>query len=152
LLVSSRALIDAWESAIEYDPPDPAEALDYHNPAIMLRAMALECLLKARALECGVVLARNGRYVPIEGVKQHDLDGLAKRVGFEVDAREAWVLRRLSRWVTAGRYPIQQRWTDQVRLRTDGLLELLSVGWHPDWDDACEKMLARLAPWLHVED
>lgn len=135
LLAASSALMESWEEAIQYDPPDPIEALDYHGPSIMLRAMAFECLLKARALNRGMVLARDGRYVKISGVRDHDLVGLAKAVAFEISRREERVLRRLSRWITAGRYPIQRHWTEQTRLTPKGMAELLCAGWDPGWDE-----------------
>jgi hypothetical protein len=146
LLNSSRALLDLWDEAIQYDPPTPREALDYDGPAIMLRAMAFECLLKARALEQGVVLARDGRYVKVPGVRNHDLAGLARAANFDVTPKEGWVLRRLSRWITGGRYPIQQKWTDQTRLTKEGLMEPLCAGWHPAWDDLCDALSERLVP------
>jgi hypothetical protein len=145
LLAASAALMELWNSAIQYDPPDPVAALDYDGPAIMLRAMAFECLLKACALDRRLVLAKAGQYVRIPGVRNHDLVGLAKVVGFEMNKQEEMVLRRLSRWITAGRYPIQRRWTDQIRLRPEGLKEYLCVGWNPAWDDICEGLIRRLS-------
>jgi hypothetical protein len=51
LLGASKALLGLWQEAILVDPPHPPEVLGHYNPAIMLRAMAFECLLKARALD-----------------------------------------------------------------------------------------------------
>ena len=146
LLSSSDALLDLWNAAIECDPPRPRDALDYDRPAIMLRAMAAECLLKALAVERGMILARGGRYVRIPGVRNHDLLGLAKVLGFDLSAHEVAVLRHLSRFITAGRYPMQQVWSEQTKLRPDGLVEMLCVGWNPYWDDTWESVLALLRP------
>jgi hypothetical protein len=59
----------------------------------LLGAMAVECLLKALALEGGAVLASGGRYKRIAGVKDHDLVGLATAVRFETTPAEAAILR-----------------------------------------------------------
>lgn len=152
LLLSSRALERAWDKAIQYDPPFPVCALEYLDSFLMLRAMGLECLLKAKALECGFKLAENGRYLPIPGVKQHDLRALAQKIGFEMSEQEARVLKRLSRWIVAGRYPIQRHWSEERRIRPDGLLEYLDVGWDPAWDRPCQSVRKRLAPNLFVRD
>ena len=133
-----------FEEAIDHDPPTPTEALDYPEPSIMLRAMAVECLLKARAADRGMILAKDGRYVlKLPKVRDHDLVALAKAVDFEMTDREEFVLGRLARWITAGRYPIQKRWDDQVRVK-DGMIEFLTVGWHPDWDDVFQDVIDRL--------
>jgi hypothetical protein len=146
LLAASAALIALWDAAIEHDPPIPSEAVRYHDVAIMLRAMAFECLLKARAARQRMVIAKDGRYVlRIAGVRDHDLVALAEAVNFKTTTAEQGVLRRLSRWISAGRYPIQRRWHDQVRLRSDGLVELLTVGWEPSLDLTCDELIERLS-------
>jgi hypothetical protein len=141
---SGSALSNLFDEAISYDPPDPIEALDYPDAAGMLRAMALECFLKARAVDRGMVLARGGRFRPVPGIRQHDLVALAGAVGFEMSDLERAVMKRVARWITAGRYPIQQRWSEQERIRPDGLREFLCVGWHPNWDHVCEHLVERL--------
>ena len=109
--------------------------------------------MKARAAGQRMVIATNGEYaLRIQGVRDHDLVGLAKAVNFKLSAQEERVLLRLSRWITAGRYPIQRRWRDQVKLRPDGMLELLTVGWHPAWDEACDDVVVRLTkPSIEVD-
>ena len=107
LLDASASLEEQWCDAIERVDEDddlPRRALEFMDPALMLRAMAFECLFKARLAEQGTVLASGGRFRRVPGVKGHDLVGLARKSGFEVSEQEAGVLlRRLARWISAGR-------------------------------------------------
>lgn len=149
LLAASASLEAQWCDAIERIEDDDADdatrrAMDFMEPAIMLRAMAFECLLKSRLLAQGAVLASGGRFRKIPGVKGHDLVALARKSGFALSEQEAGVLRALARWISAGRYPIQLHWSDQTRLLPGGRVQFLTAGWNPYRDKHCATMLERL--------
>jgi hypothetical protein len=74
---------------------------------LMLRGMAVECLLKALWLKQGNVLVDSGRYVGVRGAGSHDLSQLASAVRFTLSVHEADVMRRLSHFIEyGGRYPV----------------------------------------------
>jgi hypothetical protein len=83
------------------------EEWSLHLAMLMLRAFAVECLIKATWLQQGGLLFQNGRYKGVDGDKGHDLVALARRVGIELGAEEADALERLSDYaVGPGRYPL----------------------------------------------
>lgn len=92
----------------------------------MLRAMAIECLLKALLLKFGDKLANNGRYQsPLK--KEHQLHKLAEIISkkglITFTNRELLLLEQASYWITSGRYPIQIKFNYLVPYkRTDGTL------------------------------
>jgi hypothetical protein len=105
---------------------------------IMLRAMAVECLLKALWLKSGGQLAKNGKYRGIPGTRDHDLASLAdkvtERLSLNLSDSESDLLQRLSCNIAGGRYPIQKNWNLNMqpqaggdRRRTTDML--------PDYDD-----------------
>jgi len=84
----------------------PREALLGHV-VLMLRGMAVECLLKGLCLKRGNELVVDGKYSRVPGASDHNLCELASAVDFNVDYAEEAVLRRLSLFVQyGGRYPI----------------------------------------------
>ena len=80
--------------------------------ALMLRAFAVECLLKARWLKTpGARLAKEGSWVPIPGINNHDLVGLARTTRFRLSTAQISVLNRLTHFSVWGRYPIESHWS-----------------------------------------
>lgn len=80
-------------------------------PELMLRALSLECLLKALWLKQGNKIAEDGEYKGVKGAGDHDLLQLAAVVGLKLDKTEKDVLKRLSKIMTSnGRYPIPKNW------------------------------------------
>jgi hypothetical protein len=83
-----------------------------HDVIVMLRAMAIECLLKALWLKSGNKLAKNGKYCPIPNAKDHDLlslyNAIADNYQITLTKGEKDFINRLSGNITAGRYPIQR--------------------------------------------
>jgi hypothetical protein len=75
----------------------------------MLRACAIECLLKAVYLDGGNILAKDGRYQK-PPAPDHDLVGLARLAGLGPSPTVEAMLAKLQRWVTVGRYPIETSW------------------------------------------
>ena len=80
------------------------------GPLLLLRASAIECLLKAHYVRGGELLAKQGRYVGPRRLKGHDLRELARATKRTLSADEGVVLAALSDWVTRGRYPLQLTW------------------------------------------
>jgi hypothetical protein len=102
------------------------EALAISGAMLMLRACAIECLLKALYLATGEALAAGGRYAAPPG-RSHDLLALARAAKLSMSKDEEVLLARLSRWVTAGRYPIQ---TDASKtFNVPGLSSERRSGW-----------------------
>ncbi len=84
----------------------------------MLRACAVECLLKALLLMRGKTLAREGQY---DGPQHHKLVDHADKAGFSMTAVDRYLLERLSLWNTIGRYPIPLGSRDWFTTNVQGL-------------------------------
>jgi hypothetical protein len=116
-LFAAAEMIDAFRRL----PAKKAERLvpgwyDVSPPSLMLRAFAVECLLKAVWLKKGARLTASGRLTPIP-VKHHDLVALVQAVDalratnrINVSAAEEKTLNRLSMYGELGRYPIARNW------------------------------------------
>jgi hypothetical protein len=74
----------------------------------MLRAMAIECLLKGAWLLSGEILAENGLFRGIPGTNNHQLLSLAEKIDINFSNDECILLDRLSYCITFGRYPVQK--------------------------------------------
>jgi hypothetical protein len=82
---------------------------------LMLKGMAIECLLKALWLKRGNMLIKNGKYVRVRGAGDHDLPQLASAAKFVINDLETDLLRRLSHFIQyGGRYPVPR---DAAKLR-----------------------------------
>ena len=117
----------AWQASAK-DLLEGAEAVKDRVPAFsglmptlasvqaLLLGLALECLLKALWIKSHKAwldkhkefsLTRNGEYVGIPNVNDHDLLAIANAANLKVTSKEKAVLARLSGFVLfAGRYPI----------------------------------------------
>lgn len=112
LLVAADVLRER-RSAAEHDDEQAIGAWRTHPPELMLRGMAVECLLKALWVTRGHLLAVNGRYKGIPSTKEHDLVRLAAALDLELSALERDVLRRLSAFSQyGGRYPVPKQATE----------------------------------------
>jgi hypothetical protein len=81
------------------------------SPALLLRAAALEALLKGRAVSRGHRFVVNGNFCPIPRTgKGHDLVLLADATGFSLNGSERDLLCRLSPHLELARYPIGKSW------------------------------------------
>lgn len=125
-----------WPSLYERFPT--FDEIRVSDVTLMLRAMAVECLLKALWLKGGGRLAENGRYRPVPWARDHDLVSLSNavlgKVGMEISEQEQRFLERLSRNITAGRYPIQKNWDLQQKPIAGGNRRRTSL-MVPDCDD-----------------
>jgi len=103
---------------------------------LMLKGMAVECLLKALWLKQGNKLVEAGQYSGVPGAGEHDLPQLASVVKFTVDVKEKGLLRRLSHFIQyGGRYPVPK---DDAKLRltpTPGGGKASATTWATPGDD-----------------
>ena len=114
LLTSAKLLWERWpidkghevNATVSQDAPERSIVSVF----LMLRAMALECLLKAVWLRAGKKLAISGKYIKIPDTNDHKLETLAAKLAKEnilkFDADEITFLTRLSLYNTGGRYPV----------------------------------------------
>lgn len=103
------------------------ERMSVVGVSAMLRAMAVECLLKALWPKYGGKLADSGRYIGAMKKNEHHLHKLAKVVSQEghIDftEQELGLLEQASYWIVSGRYPIQKEYSYLVPFdRPDGTL------------------------------
>jgi len=118
LLLSSKHLYDEHFKVdlkkIEKGETPSGEGTRLFGVIQMLRAMALECLLKALWLKGRGILADGGKYKKIPGTNDHNLISLSKKVpekfNLNITSDEEYLLKRLSLSITGGRYPIQKKW------------------------------------------
>jgi hypothetical protein len=149
LLSAADALFNAYRtvdiSSIEPGAHLPVEH-QFLSPLLLLRAAGVECLLKAVALARGHVLAQNGEFIPPKGGKSHDLQTLADTVKFDVLDAERDLLRRLSLYMTIGRYPIHLRWDKGLRASSLGNGDKVhSLYWStPHDEETFSQLLGRL--------
>jgi hypothetical protein len=100
----------------------------------MLQGFAVECLLKGMWVKKGNKIVSGGKQINIPGVKgQHDLQKLAKAVGFTITEEQKDILKRLTFFIKlAGSYPIPTR-------EGDGS----GVSWKSPVDDQTLKKLVK---------
>jgi hypothetical protein len=66
-------------------------------PRLMMRAFAIECLIKARfLLRAGNTLFKDGKFIGIRNDKSHDLAKLARKADIAITDAEANLLDRLT--------------------------------------------------------
>ena len=115
------------------------------GPLLMLRGCAVECLLKARYVNGGNVLAQDGVYVGATAVGDHDLLAWARAAEFPVSSEERSLLKALSYWIVQGRYPVMTKWSDYLSFGPD------EVQLARNWDGASEQLWKRLRDRLKRE-
>lgn len=77
---------------------------------LMLKGMALECLLKALWVKQGNRFVQAGAFAPVSGAGAHDLRQLAQAVPLSSTPHESDLLGRLSHFIEyGGRYPIPKK-------------------------------------------
>ncbi|MFC1509178.1 hypothetical protein ACFL60_05775 [Candidatus Omnitrophota bacterium] len=156
LLTASKILydkyptIDCEKSIRDGTPPMPTEFMMVFGVIKMLRAMALEDLLKALWLKGGGILVEKGKYQKIPETNDHDLISIADKVSGIVDcgfnAQERDLLKRLSLSITSGRYPIQSSWVkSKIQKLHGGGMGPPSGGWSfPRDEELFESLVLRL--------
>ena len=103
-------------------------------PRLMLRAFAIECLIKAHCLS-KKKLCSGGEYVGVVRYEKHDLQKLALHTDITLSADEADMLDRLSA-VAVGTRSISDIQEFQCTSKT-GSSELLRVEWAHPKDEFC---------------
>jgi hypothetical protein len=87
------------------EPSARGTSIAVFGPMLMLRACAIECLLKAMYLDRGNTLAKGGRFQK-PPARDHDLVALARLAGLPPSTELVALLAKLQTYITAGRYPI----------------------------------------------
>lgn len=97
------------EAAQKFDLPFDIPVTRSFWPRLMLRAFAIECLIKAHFLRGGKTLCKGGKYEGIVKNERHDLAKLAREADIATSNVEANLLGRLSAVaIGVGRYPIRR--------------------------------------------
>jgi hypothetical protein len=112
-LLSSAGVLGAQYHNVPSDDPDAFwEFFKLHTVGMMLKGMAVECLLKAVWTACVSSLVAEGRFRAIPGTKDHDLlslvTALEKHVDLGLSKKELELLPILSFAITSGRYPVRK--------------------------------------------
>lgn len=120
-------------------------------PRLMLRAFAIECLIKAHFLQAKKKLCSGGKYVGVVQNERHDLQKLARHAGIALSTDEAHMLDRLSAVsIGTGRYPIFKSFDAP---RKPGSSERLRVEWAQPKDEVVfRKFLSRLVQPLDKQE
>lgn len=125
-----------WGSITEHFPS--YDELRITGVILMLRAMAVECLLKALWIKGGGQLSYDGKYRKIPDTNDHELLTLADKVLEKIDlnlsANERKFLKRLSRNIVSGRYPIHRDCKVQKKPQAGGNRRRSKL-MVPDYDD-----------------
>ena len=117
LLAAAAVLLDHREAAARGSAP-AADTWRTHPSELMLRGMAIECLLKALWVKRGHKLVEDGKYTSVPGAGAHDLVQLAGVLQLTMSDLEKDLLRRLSHFIEyGGRYPVPKN-AEKLRLTT----------------------------------
>lgn len=113
LLASHSRLFDP-SLTFEKLPPGNSVDVEIMPIVLMLRAMAIECLFKGMWLQLGELLAKNGKYIGIPNIRDHDLLKLASTVlprhSIKFEEADSDMIMRLSFYIMRGRYPSHLNW------------------------------------------
>ncbi len=112
-LLTSAGVLGAQYPDVPRDDPDAFwEFFKLHTVGMMLKGMAIECLLKAVWTACVSSLVAEGKFQSIPGTKDHDLLSLVTAIEEHVDIglskEEVELLPVLSSAITSGRYPVRK--------------------------------------------
>ena len=113
---------------------------------LMLKGMAVECLIKALWLGRGNSFVKAGKFFNVPGAGAHDLPQLALAAGLNTSSFEVDLLRRLSHFIEyGGRYPVP-RTSNKLKL-TDSPRggKAAATTWRSPSDDLLfESLVARI--------
>lgn len=119
--MAGRLLRDTYESKLANTSNGSQESEDdlldiafkltrFEDTALMLSAMAIECLLKAVLVEGGAnVVSEDGKRFRPENNHKHCLDCWAREIFGKMAPEDEDLLRRLTPYNEIGRYPISTR-------------------------------------------
>ena len=105
---------------------------------LMLRGMAIECLLKALWLKRGNVFVKDGHFKKVADAAAHNLPQLAHAVALAPSELEIDMLRRLSHFIEyGGRYPIPKKPEKMKLERSPKGGKAAALTWTARDDDDC---------------
>jgi len=110
-LLTSADVLNTQHPDVPKDDPDAFwEFFKLHTVAMMLKGMAVECLLKAIWISHVSSLVTDGKFRSIPGTKDHDLlsliTALEEHINIGLSREELGLLPVLSFAITSGRYPV----------------------------------------------
>jgi len=161
-LLTSAEVLDRFKGNVYEDlrREPKVTRLQYERMSVgrvnaMLRAMAVECLLKALWLQGGGKLALDGRYIGAMKKSEHRLHDLARAVSqkgqIAFTQRELDLLELASSWIVTGRYPIQKEYSYLVPFdRPDGTVAPKQY-WRGDPFKELRVLTERLLTTLGIE-
>jgi len=126
-----------WGSIMEHFPN--YNELRITGVILMLRAMMVECLLKALWLKGGGKLAYDGKYRKIPDTNDHApltlVDKVSEKIPLTLCADERDFLKRLSHNIVSGRYPIHKDWKIHKQPQAGGDKRRTQGLMIPNYDD-----------------
>lgn len=145
-LLAAADVLRERRTVAERDDELARGACRTHPPELMLRGMAIECLLKAVWVARGQALVENGEYKRIPKAQDHDLQQLAAALGLRLSDLESDVLLRLSTFIRhGGRYPIPKRATELLLVASPRGGRTATTTWTTPQDyDICEGIVRQL--------
>jgi len=145
LLVTATFLLEAWRSVQSKRIPvgkPVAKEWGFLRSVKLLRAAALEALLKGRAVRRGHRFVVNGAFCPIPNTGNgHNLVLLSDETKFRLDPSERDLLARLSPSLELARYPIGKSWQTGLKKDPHPGVGHVIAGHYSSGD---ERVLARL--------
>lgn len=145
LLVAADLLFDAYRQVQSRKVPvgKPVPRQSRVLSAIqLLRAAAIEALLKGRAVRRGHRFVVGGQFSPIPNAgKGHDLVLLASATAFPVNSSERDLLSRLSPHLELARYPVGKSWRTGLKKDPHPGVGHVAGAYYSSLD---ERILARL--------
>ena len=88
------------------------------GPILLLKAFAVENLLKGCLVEDGAEPVKDGKFVGFKGVvNPHDLNELSGKIGLNVSEYQKDILKRLTLYIELGRYPFPTKF-DKVKIQS----------------------------------
>jgi hypothetical protein len=114
-LLTSADVLDKQFPEVPQDEDDLDAFYEFfklHQVAMMLKGMAIECLLKSIWIARISPLVVEGKFRSIPGTKNHDLlslvTALEEHINLNLSREESELLSVLSHAITSGRYPISK--------------------------------------------
>lgn len=156
LLAAAQLLSERHDSfdreSLGQDDPVPPEGR-VKPVELMLRGMAVECMLKALWVKRGHAIVQDGKYLGVHNAGQHDLPQLASAAGFVSDAVEMDLLRRLSHFVQyGGRYPVPRAASQLMLTQTPAGGRSAATTWSTRADpSAFDEIVRRLVALLRPD-
>lgn len=149
-LLASATVLRERRGAVEPDSSSATDTWRLHPVELMLRGMAIECLLKALWVKGGNKLVKDGKYIGVHGAGDHRLVQLAGVLRLRLSNLEKDLFVRLQDFIEyGGRYPVPKD-ADTLRMIRDPRGgKGAATSWHtPSDQDLYDAIVDRLEKHL----